>query len=303
MRYQNGYALDAALVNQLARRPNGVVDYQPNQYSQTEGPLAVMPGSSGTAIELDYNGGAARISPRGPVDIPAGTVSVPPGDANNPREDIIYSAVDSTVQVLPGDPADNQITDMQGSQYSPTGPQAPIPEPNSTAGVQGTILASVYVPAGASTSGDINQDHITDRRRRAIPRQNELWHNPGLTTDFNDYSANGGSKAWPIYLRDGWSFHLNSYAIMNKSDGEAVITNSNIALQIIEYVGDSETTVVWEKAAPGPTTNPEGREPITTIDSGGSSGAYAFRLLNESDVELPAISVTARYSMQPTGWY
>lgn len=308
MVYKSGYAVaDAARQNQLDRRRNGVFGYDSSQHTATTGPLAVTSGSSTSAIELDYNGGTVN-NRNERVQVTPGTVGLPPGDSEHPRKDLLYVADDSTVQVLPGEPADNQIVDMNGTLYAPLGPQMPRPEPNDASGISGTIIASVTVPAGASESEDVPQSIIHDRRRRARKRPYEGWLSPELQSDFNEYPP-GGFKQWPFAVWDGWTFELHSAAFIQPKNGTVDLSEFALTLQLLDLGTESapENSVIWTTGA-DIVGHPQDDEPLTTIDvqEDEVAHAYEFRLINdEEDITFDGpqrIAVQARYTIEPTRW-
>lgn len=177
MVFQHGDSLQAVRQNQLDRRTNGVVDFEPWTHTSTTGPLAVTLANSSTEIALDINAGTgqvagqphARESTQAPLEANATTEW---------RADVVYMADSGAIDKYTGGTGDNTVGGVevvngepQLTTSSPTGSQMLQPEPNDTRNAVGLVLAVVTVPPGASTSGDLVPDHIDDYRRPAIEPQ------------------------------------------------------------------------------------------------------------------------------------
>lgn len=152
----------------------------------------------------------------------------------------------------------------------------PVPEPNPATGLNGTILASVTVPAEASTSDDVSQSLIHDRRRQALKRPYEGWLSPALNTDFHAYEPEE-FRNWPFAVWGGWTFWLWSYTFMQPANGVVEIgPGFDLHLQLIDYESTDagslpagDTGLVWTRE-PQQTDSPQRGEPITTIDVDGA---------------------------------
>lgn len=121
---------------------------------------------SGDSIVFGVDAGEVRLSnPDGSntsVTVDPQQVTTTENTNSDPRQDVIYvdAAGDATViQGEPGAPA----TDASGGTLQYAG--APLPPPDATVGLEGVVLAVAWIPAGASSSSDLDPvEDVQDRR-------------------------------------------------------------------------------------------------------------------------------------------
>lgn len=239
MVYKNGYAIDAARHNQLDRRLNGVVNFDPSTHTETDGPCAVTVGSSSSAIESDVDGGTVQIN-GDRLEVLPDTVSHEAGHADFPRHDIVYIAADGSPYVLTGEPGDNTIFDSEGNAITPTGPSAPVPETQDGRRLEGAVLASVWIPAGATDTSDVSQnDHVHDRRRPAVPIPREAWKEISISGEMANITTNPNYREWGILVPGGHSLQLWSWRQMSNTAEWS--SDWNCRAQLVEYTGGDGT--------------------------------------------------------------
>lgn len=334
MVWKNGHLLhDAARNNQLDRRQNGVIDYDPARHPKAEGPLAVYEGNSTTSVELRVRGGSATVGGTrvehepGPIGLEDG----PSGDRW--RVVLVYVAEDGSIQTQPGTPGDNEmriipedpettpittgdgevvnvLTEAAIEEISPEGPAAVVPEAYPAAGLNGTILAAVWVPPGATTSSDVPLQYIQDRRRPALQAPSEGWETPAHVTVFNTFDA-GQARTWPMNVRGGESLQFWGYSASQLSSGTVTLSNYDFAFELVdlEAMGSYSDTggVIWS-ASSAPQGNPEDG-PIETFDvpKSESHHGYIFRMRNDGTETFTAlenrIALQLHYTIVPTDRY
>jgi hypothetical protein len=134
-------------INALLRRGEG--------YGWLEGCGVTLTGSPS---DIEVRVGAGRVRVGGQArDIAATTKTLGDGDAQYPRKDLIAVDYQGDVRVIPGDPATPDPSDR-------TDEFTKSPAPPSTAAFDGALLAEVWVPAGATSTADLDPTDIADRR-------------------------------------------------------------------------------------------------------------------------------------------
>ena len=132
---------------------------QLGSYGWVEG-AGVTLGGSTSSIECNVATGTVLHNGRY-VDVTASTVTLQAGDPQQPRKDLIWVNYEGTPRVRGGVPAaPDPPGETRGDTWSPAPPPATA--------VDGVPLAEVWVPAGASDTGDLQAVDIIDRRVRAV---------------------------------------------------------------------------------------------------------------------------------------
>lgn len=152
LRYEAGDAADALFRTVITRRGEG--------YAVVSG-CGVTVGDSGSDIVVDINTGTIRHDGV-LVDVSAQSVTLPDGDPQAPRRDLIYIDRGGSASFVQGEAVPYNPSDRRGDQtWSPAPPAAPA--------LDGVVLATVLVPPGATDSADlptgvVDADPIRDYR-------------------------------------------------------------------------------------------------------------------------------------------
>lgn len=229
--YDLGDAFQSAHLNSLVRRKNGVRDFNPAQDGYGEGPCAVTVGSSASGVEVDIDGGTVQVD-GSPVTIGrtketlSDNTTAPPGyDEPQPRNDLIIATDDGIVDSVMGAPDTNRTggieTDADTGEPElawqfPEGSQATQPEPPSGQQFAGVLLATVYVPPGATVSQDltdVDSGAIHDLRKPALREPDQPWENPNINAEIINMEGKedpevGTYRDWNIHLPEGHALTL-----------------------------------------------------------------------------------------------
>ena len=113
-------------------------------------------------IAIDADAGEVAIE-NVETTVDAGSVTLPDGDVDWPRQDVIYADGDGNLASEQGTPRDPVPSGAVARRVEK-------PEPPDLRDTVGVPLAVVWVPAGASDADDIDaNEHIRDRRLRPWP--------------------------------------------------------------------------------------------------------------------------------------
>ncbi|MFC6825652.1 hypothetical protein [Halopelagius fulvigenes] len=145
-----GDGSDALTLNNLNRRGEG--------YGWDRG-CGVIIGGSTSAIELQVASGRVVHDGR-QLSVSGGAVTLQPGDPVNPRKDLIYVDREGAIRVKQGRPAPPLPEDRVGDKTWQ-------PAPPDSAALDAVPLAEIWVPPGATSSGDLEPRFRTDRRIKA----------------------------------------------------------------------------------------------------------------------------------------
>lgn len=173
---KNSQAATALHENQHSERVEG--------YGWVSG-LSASVGTSTTSIDIDLTSGTVLVDGTR-HSVAAGTVTLQSGDSQHPRKDIIY--VDSTGALavetgVAGEPRPSGAARERTWQ----------PAPPDLTGITGTPLWEVWVPAGASDSGDLSSQDLIDRRLTADVRVNNVTAR-GVDASWLTLSAGGSVR-------------------------------------------------------------------------------------------------------------
>lgn len=117
-------------------------------------------GGSTSSIECNVAAGTVLVD--GEITTVASqSVTLQAGDPQNPRKDIVYVDYNGAAKVQAGIAS---ATDPPGETRQDT--WAPAPPPGTS--IDGVPLAEVWVPTGASDTGDLQAADIADRRVQAV---------------------------------------------------------------------------------------------------------------------------------------
>lgn len=121
---------------------------------------------SGDSIVFDVDAGEVRLADTAggttTVTIDPQQVAASENTSSEPRQDVIYVDSGGAAGVIPGQPG-APATDDTGAPLEYAG--APLPPPDATTDLEGVTLAVAWIPAGASSSSDLDAvDDIQDRR-------------------------------------------------------------------------------------------------------------------------------------------
>lgn len=129
------------------------------QYSWLSGADTTLSGATGT-IETTVSDGTVVFGGE-TINIESTTLAHSDGDTQQPRWDaIVVTDSAGTLEVIEGVPAE-PVTDEQGNTI--TGEAAFKPAPSDAITTEMVALALVWIPAGATTNGDLTEE-IVDRR-------------------------------------------------------------------------------------------------------------------------------------------
>lgn len=128
-------------------------------YGRVSG-VGVTLGGSTTDIECNVEPGSV-LHDGSLVAVSSQTVEIQDGDPQNPRKDVIWIDYEGNAKVRAGVAAE---ADPPGETREDTWSPAP---PAGTA-IDGVVLAEVWVPSGATSSGDLTGADVIDRRVDAI---------------------------------------------------------------------------------------------------------------------------------------
>jgi hypothetical protein len=219
-------------INALLRRGEG--------YGWLEGCGVTLTGST-SAIEVRVGAGRVRVDGQA-RDIAETTKTLGDGDAQDPRKDLIAVDYQGDIRVIPGDPAAADPSDR-------TGEFTKSPAPPSTAAVDGTLLAEIWVPAGATSTADLAPTDIADRRVA----------DPG-----------GGGTIPVLNQRPAESDLVQTRWWYNKNAG-----------QLEAYIADTDSIITWSTSTvtsfSGPTTRlVEDFENSIDANWNGGDSTYAY---------------------------
>jgi hypothetical protein len=146
-RIRTGEAALPPTLNGLLRRGEG--------YGWVRG-CAVTRTASTSDIEIRVASG--RVIAGGETyDISTTTKTLGEGDSQYPRKDLVLVDYQGDVRVLPGVPGQADPADRE-AEFTKS------PAPDAAASLDGTLLAEVWVPAGATSNADLEPDDISDKR-------------------------------------------------------------------------------------------------------------------------------------------
>lgn len=138
---------------------------QIGSYGRIDG-VGVTLGGSTSSIELDVEPGTI-LHDDDIVSVSAQTVTLQQGDPQNPRKDVVWIDYEGSARVRAGVPA---APDPPGEKREDTWQPAPPP---GTA-LDGVPLAEVWVPAGATETGDLQEADVVDRRIDAVNKSGRI---------------------------------------------------------------------------------------------------------------------------------
>ena len=120
---------------------------------------AVSPGTN--AMTVQCTSGFGIVDSEFVRPLTQDNVALAAADGTNPRRDLVYVDTTGTLQVLTGTPAPKDPASATRFEAFD-----PSPPDSSSLGTTGTVLAEVWVPAGAS---DIVADDVRDMRLNTNP--------------------------------------------------------------------------------------------------------------------------------------
>jgi len=113
--------------------------------------------ADGTDMSVDVSSGIVTMNGND-VNVPGASVALEAPDASNPRKDVIYVAPDTSVRAITGVAA-SPVPSNKTREKTHT------PQPPDMSGVEGVILAEVWVPSSASV---IENEYVTVRDIPAV---------------------------------------------------------------------------------------------------------------------------------------
>lgn len=314
--FENGYSTaDAARHNQIDNLNNGVIGYEPSEHSKREGPLNVQVDQSADTLQLDVEGGPHRVEGVR-VDVTPEPVGLSNGDPDLPREDLVIATEDGGIDVLPGRPMDNVMLDRDGNTYAPVGPYAAEPVPSDDA-VNGSVLASVFVPRGA-TAGDLSTDkHVHDRRMPALIQPPDPRSFPNESWGYNSLGR-GTYITRPASIPPGYSLRVWLVALGNSRQGWSSNWGTSLQLVDLDEVGPDPSSdelrsgdhILYEQFHAIEEADFVEDDPIIRLDHPASASGQAkigWRMYNRDNVEFDVngetggLSFQLSYSLDPTG--
>jgi hypothetical protein len=168
--------------------------------------------SSTSPITIDVASGTVVIA-NTEVSVSAGSVTLPDGDAQHPRKDVVYADSAGDLQSLQGTPrppkdgTGSPGTDRSGHQPEP-------PDLSSLSSVaDAAIIAEIWVPAGATATSDMTDSgvaYVRDRRLRPYAAS-------VLTT--SDEGPGGGLDADTVDGEDASAFADATHAAQHQDGG------------------------------------------------------------------------------------
>lgn len=190
LRLRNGYGMSVLPINQLLRLGQG--------YETINGCATILADNS-SDIELSVASGSVRHEGE-EVSVSAQNPTLADGDPNNPRRDLVWIDRFGDANILAG----------EAREPSPSGEERQTPwspPPPDAAGLDGVPIAEVWVPTNASSSDDLVQNDVIDRRvggsvysarvpeLSSDPDREDLWQ----SRMWLNTSANSGSGELRFY--------------------------------------------------------------------------------------------------------
>lgn len=244
--YDNGFAYDATLPNQLAQQGAGVGWLSGGQ---------VTVGDSGSSVELNCDGGYLRDGVD-TVEVPPGAVVLPENTSGDPRQDVVYATTDGTWDYRTGIP-NPAATDDAGNPLIRE--FTAVPERPSTNGQDVAVSATVWVPDGTTQSSHLTSSDIWDRRLETADPPRQPWQGwdvvtPWVQFDQNDYYS------MPLPVRGNTYYHLWAFALARYKVGEGVVGWGITDMRFV--IADSDGNSVRSLSGPGTfrSDNPIGSE-------------------------------------------
>lgn len=124
--------------------------------------------ASTSPIQIDVASGTVYVS-NTELSTSAGSVTLPDGDSQHPRKDVVYIDSAGAVKAIQGTPrAPKDGTDSPGTDRTVYQPEPPDLSSLSSL-ADGAVVAEIWVPAGATSTSDMTESGVTyirDRRLR-----------------------------------------------------------------------------------------------------------------------------------------
>lgn len=291
--HRTGDGVDSLSFNQLAdgMRGNGIVI----DHSDLPSPVDCEPSLSDSTsnIIIDVAAGVAMIdgSEHG---VATSSAQLSDGSSTAPRRDVVYVAEGGSVEVLEGETG-APATDGSGTVLR--GASAPLPEAPDMADVTGVPVAVVWIPAGASSSDDLDPARDVWDRRVPVPPSPD----PSLQSQTIPVSelAAGDIRTVYVPLQPGSKLRLYKWGLRkfnNATDDNWEPTSPENGLSV-ELVGPSGDVIASSNAVI------EMGDPIFEANSDGSLSTvadYYFRIRNQtgSDINAPSgLTAYVEYSV------
>lgn len=274
---------------------------------------------SADPMEISVESASIRIGGGDPINVDAGTVEIPEGDASWPRRDILYAGADGELDIEPGQ-AQPQLPD--GSEVEPGTKnrmaQLAQPVPPDVLRYDAVPLWEIFVPEGADSAEELTALEgraLRDRRQKGVTVEATDVSHSSLTDLLDDdhpqYLLNDGTrKADPsivgggndgqVITSDGSDSQWNSPSFVYQLTPTELAASGEANDTFTEFVWCPNGTTILGLGVADENGDPQTaiEAEVEVVDSSKSPQATTDRY--ESYYELYGSATKVRFSMTNT---
>lgn len=252
LRFFPGDRIDSLFINQLLAGDSGTGWLG-------GGEVSIVPDSA-DPIELNVESASVRIDNSDPINVAADTVTIPDGDAQWDRRDILYADVNGQLKIETGQPQpqkpDGVSVEPKTETTDSTDRMAQLsqPVPPDVLRMNGVPLWEIFVPARAQSAKGLTAldgRELRDRRRESAVDQLESSSHSSLSdlladdhpqylpvngTRKADSSIIGGGKDGQVVTSDGSDSQWNSPSFVYQLSPTTLEASGNPNNTLTEYV-------------------------------------------------------------------